>query len=227
MIRLCTGARGINRKKNFWMKVTGVPFFKADEHGDFKWMVKRDEFKHVLFLYNENFIDSQNSDAPSGAGSAVIRPLTHRIQEWPRAAGIPTGWSVASGGFDEINKFVRLAIDNSIERVKRILHNDVTLTEVMFSCDSASPNTIGSRIFRIDEEVVQYISDKLQELQDYDREASPKTHNVIDANESVLMIHAKLHQRVAHLENELRTANSRKRPADFSNLRQASISRFF
>ena len=209
------------------MKVTGVPFFKSDEYGDFKWMAKRDEFNHVLFLYNENFIDSQNPDAPSGAGSAVIRPLTHRIQEWPRAAGVPTGWSVASGGFDELNKFIRLAIDNSIERVKRILHDDNTLTEVMFSCDASSPNVIGSRIFRIDEQVVQYISEKLQNLQDYDREQVPKAHNIIDANESVLMIHAKLHQRVAHLENELRAANSRKRPAEFGSLRQSSISRFF
>ena len=209
------------------MKVTGVPFSKPDEYGDFKWMAKRTEFKHVLFLFNENFVDSQNPEAPSGAGSAVIRPLTHRVQEWPRAAGVYTGWSVASGGYDELNKFVRLAIDNSIERTKRILHDNLTLTEVMFSCDASSPNVIGSRIFRIDDEVVQYISDKLQELQDYDRETVPKAHNVIDANEGVLMIHAKLHQRVAHLENELRTANARKRPAEFGTLRQASISRFF
>ena len=209
------------------MKVTGVSFFKPDEYGDFKWMAKRDEFNHVLFLFNENFVDSQNPDAPSGAGSAVIRPLTHRVQEWPRAAGVPTGWSVSSGGYDELNKFVRLAIDNSIERTKRILHDDPSLTEVMFSCDASSPNVIGSRIFRIDDEVVQYISDKLQELQDYDRETVPKAHNVIDANEGVLMIHAKLHQRVAQLENELRTANAKKRPADFGNLRQSSISRFF
>ena len=209
------------------MKITGVPFFKPDEHGDFKWMAKREDFNHVLFLYNENFVDSQNSHAPSGAGSAVIRPLTHRIQEWPRAAGVPTGWSVSSGGFDELNKFVRLAIDNSIERIKRILYDDLTLTEVMFSCDASSPNVIGSKIFCIDEEVIQYISEKLQELQDYDREEAPKAHNVIDANESVLMIHAKLHQQVAQLKNELRTANARKRPAEFTNLRQPSISRFF
>ena len=122
---------------------------------------------------------------------------------------------------------MRLAIDNSIERVRRILHDDSTLTEVMFSCDAASPNKIGSRIFRIDEEVVQYISNKLQELQDYDRVKVPKTHDIIDANEAVLMIHAKLHQRIADLENELKTVNARKRPADFANLRQASISRFF
>ena len=211
------------------MKVTGVPFLKPDEYGDFKWMANRNKFNHVLFLYNENFVDSQNPEAPSGAGSAVIRPLTHRAQEWPRAAGVPTGWSVASGGYDELNKFVRLAIDNSFERTKRILHDDPTLTEVMFSCDAASPNVIGSRIFRIDGEVVQYISDKLQELQDYDRETVPKTHNIIDANERVLMIHARLHQRVAHLENELRALNAKKRPAEFDNLhlRQASINRFF
>lgn len=208
------------------MKITGVPFFKPDEYGDFKWMAKRDEFNHVLFLFNENFIDSQNTNAPSGAGSAVVRPLTHRVQEWPRAAGVPTGWSVASGGFDELNKFVRLAIDNSIERVKRILHDDPKLTQVMFSCDASSPNVIGSRIFRIDEQVVQYISDKLEELRDYDPEKEPKSHDLIDANESVLMIHAKLHKRIAYLENELRT-NTRKRPADFANLRQSSISRFF
>ena len=45
------------------------------------------------------------------------------------------------------------------------------------------------------------------------------------------MIHAKLHQRVALLEKELRNAKANKRPADFSTdftkLRQSSISRFF
>lgn len=191
------------------MKVTGVAFVKAHEYGDFEWMVKQKDYEHVLFLFNENFIDSQCIDAHMGAGSAVVRPMTHRFMWKPRAVGIPTGWCVASGGFHSNDKFTRLAIDNSIERVKCVLHDNPTLTEIMFSCTAESPNVIGSRIFCIDSEVIKYISNKLQDLRNYDSTKSPKSHEILDANEQVLLIHANLHRRIAFLENELRSSHKK------------------
>ena len=200
------------------MKVTGLSFTKKDSYGDFLWMIKQPEFSNVLFVFNENYIDSQDDIAYQGAGSAVIRPYTHRFHTLPKAAGIPTGWCIQTGGFDHMNRYVQLAIDYSFQRIERILYDDKSLTEIMFSCDEHNDKIIGSRIFKPSSQVIEYVSKRLASLQSINLEVCKRKHDVLNTNEHILLEHANMHKRIAFLEEELKKAKKESVGAITSNM---------
>lgn len=209
------------------MKVTGVPFLQKDSYGDFSWMIKQPEFSHVLFVYNENFIDSQDETAYEGAGSAIIRPYTHRFHTLPKAAGIPTGWCIKTGGFKHMTRYVELAITYSFQRIERILYDDTSKTEIIFSCDQDNHNIIGSRIFKPSNEVIEYISDELQKLKHFDLNSSKRKHHVLNANERILLEHALDKQKIASLEEDLKKAKKESIGTVTSNIFKQSKLKFY
>lgn len=178
------------------INVKGVVFVKKDVYGDFSWMVKQKEYENTLFLYNENFLASLENEPSKGEGSAAIRPLGYKFSEVPRAAGIPTGWSVLSDGFTNMDRFTRLAIDHSFEHVKLILRDHPNITHIIFSCSSKDHSRIGSNIFDIAEEVVSYISEKIQSLSTFDP-TNLKEHAALERSDEAIRPFAEMHKRLA------------------------------
>lgn len=131
--------------------------------GDFKWMVQQEKYAKCLFLINENYLDSIDPVPYEGAGTAKLRPLTFRFMDKPRAAGIPTGWSVASGGFTELDPLAQKAIDNAFKRIGYLL-SKFEYDTIIYSADPKAPTKIGVNIFRLPEEIIDYISLKIETL---------------------------------------------------------------
>ena len=148
------------------LKVYGVLFSGLNKVGDFAWMVKKVRYKNTLFVIMENFLDAISDDKSAGGGTAILRPLT-KVKDGdtapPRAVGIPTGWSIESGGFSHVCLESKRAIDLSVERINRIISKFDSITEIVFSCDSKTPTMVGTNIFRntIGSDVIEYITAQL------------------------------------------------------------------
>ena len=181
--------------------VHGVLFTKRHAEGDFAWMVKQDKYKDTLFIFNENFLDSLD-EKEAGAGTAKLRPLVWRYVAIPRAAGIPTGWSTASGGFKEMNFYTRKAIDMSIDRIKIILKNNPMYTKIVFSCNALNYKKLGTNIFTLPDAMLDYITAEMFKLELFDATAFDKTHEDIDKVERLLTDYAWLQYENARLIDE-------------------------
>ena len=142
------------------VKVESIQFKKLNEYGDFNWMIKQSEYSNVLFIYND---DIENKESfKNGKGNAIIRPFNKYNPEIvkPRSAGIPTG-SLKLGGFKELNDKTKQIIDNAIQIIKDIILK-YNYNTVMYS--GKKGGTIGSNIFKIDEEVKEYITQNIKNL---------------------------------------------------------------
>lgn len=211
--------------------VRGVPFSGKGIDGDFTWMRKQKKYENSLLVYNDNFCDSLVTETNKGAGSAAVRDECWRFSENPRTAGIPTGWSVLSGGFDEANRFTQIAIDCALDRLRLVLKEQGEISEVIFSSSQDDHRKIGSSIFQIEEKIVDYISNKILELENFERTNFDKTHASIDARERVLIPYAFLHRRCARLEHEV-SLLKRTSSNDYGSIRdgygcQAKVTRYF
>lgn len=183
------------------MKITGVPFKQANEFGDFKWMITQPEYHNVLFVYNDNFLDSMQDEPRKGGGSAVIRPYGYKYSDSPRAAGIPTGWFVK--GFDCLDFYVKRAIDSAFHRIKLLLKENSEFTEIMFACDPSCVTKIGCKLFNVHSDVIDYISQQLQNLGTFDSDCYLFSHAEIDLMEDPLKTFAILLYENYQLKNKI------------------------
>ena len=77
----------------------------------------------------------------------------------PRAAGIPSGFSVRCGGFTSLDRsIVKQYIDLSFERLLLILHTYPQIKRVIYSANKDDLLKIGSGIFKPTPAVIDYIS---------------------------------------------------------------------
>ena len=213
--------------------VEGMVYRGKDKLGCFKYMSESTKYDHILFLFNGNIVSSMHKKAREGGGSAVVQPLTYMYEkERPRSVSIPTGWSIASGGFTELDCYSKRAIRNAIDRVKRILIKDPSLTMVVFSCDTDDHTKIGSNIFKVCDEAILFISKAIRKLYAFkrtDEKQTVPTHDELDAIDENLLIHAKLYEKIGHLVQENRRLK-RKRDDDDVTLqrptKQSSILSF-
>ena len=209
--------------------VLGVVYDGPHKYGDFKWMLKQPEYEDTLFVYNDNVKDNLDPNSMDGAGSAAIRNVSWRFATPPRSVGIPTGWSVASGGFDEMDIYSKRAIDFSIARIwKIIMDSDSKVTKVIYSCSREDKMKIGVSIFQPHSSILNYINDQLHNLQSaYAR--SPihllnfsfvsNTHDDLDALEKSELLpivtihdkHGRAQQQIRILQRELEETKMSKR----------------
>jgi hypothetical protein len=138
--------------------VIGSVFRGAGKEGDFAWMARQPEFANTLFIFNDNeeqfsaFVSGDREfGCKAGGGNAAIRPL--RKLDPPRAAGIPTGSS--GSGYKSLTPEVREMIDLSLAQIRSLLATG-RYDRVVFSQDAERP-TLGTGIFRVGEDVKEYI----------------------------------------------------------------------
>ena len=185
--------------------VRGVPFQAKGVYGDFAWMIRQPEYAKSIFVFNDNVVDGDDMNPHDGAGSAAIR-----TQSWkytfstssPRALGIPTGWSVATGGFkvegDGLEPFAARAITLAFERLL-IACMDHEVDEVIYSCDKTDPTNrrLGCGIFDLAPSLLLYIEDKLHGLLARVQESSKFTLSRIVELEAQVAHVGRLHQKLA------------------------------
>ena len=222
--------------------VTPVVFHKKGTDGDYRWMVQQSQYDDSIFVFTENFIDSMRIDAESGGGTACLRPLSmyHGTGGASvRAVGVPTGWSVETQGFPQMDKTdVKRAIDLSFDRLLVLLKTThAHVKRIIYSADASNNALIGTGIFAktVGNDVVQYISKRLNELPhaltQYPLAAAEDPLAKIRVEELRLLRVALLLDRNARMENKLKRIATAAPPATQSSgglakglaMRQASI----
>lgn len=149
--------------------IVPVEYYKRGEYGDFEYMIKDDEYENSLFIFNDNVQDHCTNR--KGAGNAVIRPYNKYGLEYPRSAGIPTGYRrERNGGFKTLTPEVKEIIDSAIQEIRELAAEHGYDT-IYFSADppvGKNRPLLGTRIFIIGDDVKQYITDQIYSLGDYE-----------------------------------------------------------
>lgn len=154
------------------IRVVGVAYKRPNEYGDFNVMIKDPKYADTVLVFNDNVLDATSPNPAPGGGSAAIRLHACRYapRAPPRAAGIPTGWCVSSGGFvlghdGELEPFAARAIVLAIERLVLVcIQHRATVKRIVFSCDPSDPTRIGTAIFSLDPKVRRFIQTRLDDV---------------------------------------------------------------
>ena len=143
------------------LAVIPVVFKESHEYGDFNFMIKLEEYNDSLFIFNDNTEEHETSKR--GGGNAIIRPYNKYcpMSEYPRSAGIPTG-TREDGGFKELNDNNKKIIDSSFDEIHELIekHN----YKRIFYSGSKDSDLIGTSIFEVNTEVLEYITNKIKDL---------------------------------------------------------------
>lgn len=164
------------------VEVLGTVYVGKELPGDFEWELKQPSSDKNLYIICENVVDQLADQPAPGGGTAVIRsecwPFKNRGR--PMAAGIPTGWSVRTGGFPWLDKEIKYIIDASFERIRILLQTYPDITKIVYSCDSYNTHIIGTGIFQntIGDGVVKYISDQLHQLS---KSIAPRSKHTLES----------------------------------------------
>lgn len=147
------------------MKVIGLIYKGNDQYGDFNWMINQEDYYNCLFIFNDNL--EHHFSPKVGAGNAIIRKYNCYNKKLlkPRSFGIPTG-TMKNGGFDELTIEVKFIIDKCFEHLKQIIKK-YNYDTIIFSRDKdKDKDKLGTSLFEVDSEVIDYITTKLYELDD-------------------------------------------------------------
>ncbi len=140
------------------LRVIGTVFKKRGEEGDFDWMIRSGKYNDALFVYNDD--EMRQHWKKAGTGNAVIRKYNRYVLERPFSAGVVTG--SGSSGYSKLDDAVRQRIDGCFIVIRELCKKHGYNT-IYYS--AATPNgLLGTSIFVVDREVLQYITDKLHAL---------------------------------------------------------------
>ena len=165
------------------ISLRSLVFHKNDPDHDFSLMVMDPKYAGTLFLYAENYMCWRNPLLePRGGGSAVIRPMAAGTINTAGAlvAGVVTGYSTTTGGFEVLGKDEKLIIDLCFYKILHVLKTN-PIRNVVFACDPSNKQMFGQSIFNVSKDVTGFISGKLIEilvrLHDPDYKV-PSLHNI-------------------------------------------------
>ena len=124
-------------------------------------MIKKDEYKDVLFIFNDN--GEHHDTNRRGGGNAVIRKYNkfNNKLDRPRSAGIPTG-TLEDGSYQELNEHVKKQIELSINEIKEIIQI-YGYKKIYYS--AKKDGVLGTGLFSMNRDVLVYITEKIIELQ--------------------------------------------------------------
>jgi len=131
-----------------------------EQVGDFYWMYHQDEYKDVLFIFNDN--EEYHNTNRRGAGNAIMRKYNkyNYNLDRPRSAGIPTG-TLKDGGYNELNSHVIVQVDNAIKEIKEIIKK-YNYKKICYSAEK--DGVVGTGIFTVGRSVLEYITVQIKEL---------------------------------------------------------------
>ncbi len=132
----------------------GINYTGPDKFGDFGWMIEQSEYNDSLFVFNDNQEDWGTDIV--GGGNAVIRPYSKKNP--PRAVGISTGSK--GKGYQNL-KYNRVFIDMNLATLKHILLTN-KYKRVYWIVNKEG--LLGTGIFNVDSDVINYISNQLKTM---------------------------------------------------------------
>ena len=140
-------------------QLIGFIYTAPEEQGDFAWMIRQDQFRDALFIFNDNEseYETHKSDASlaceEGANNARIRP--YQCQDPPRAVGIPTG-----PGYLSLTPHAKQIIDEAIDRAHEIALR-YEYRRIFYNAADSS-GILGVRAFEVGNDVRRYIFERLK-----------------------------------------------------------------
>lgn len=146
------------------MKVIGIKFEGKDKIGDFEYMNEQNEYVNSLFIFNDN--EEYHNTCKRGGGNAVMRKYNkyNTTLVKPKSAGIPTG-TLKNGGYTELNEEIKLTINNSFEEIKELIKT-YKYDTIYYSV--GEDNKLGTNLFVVDENVIDYIDNLIKSLNTID-----------------------------------------------------------
>jgi hypothetical protein len=147
------------------IKCKAMPTFYCGngKFGDWPWMKGQPVFAHNLFVFNDNeeqfdaYLAEAEFGYSAGAGNAVARPW--RRLNPPKSAGVPTGKNGI--GYQHFDAETKEKIDQSLTVIYDLLKT-FYYDYLVFSTDETG-KTIGTNTYEVDEKVLQYIFDRLNQ----------------------------------------------------------------
>ena len=143
------------------MEIIANVYKGREREGDFYWMIKQDEYRDVLFIFNDN--EEYHYTNRRGAGNAIIRKYNRFNQKLPRprSVGIPTG-TLEDGGYQELNEHVIKQVETSIQEIKDVVKK-YGYKKICYSAEK--DGILGTGLFSVDKSVLTYITEKIKELE--------------------------------------------------------------
>lgn len=137
------------------MKVIGVKYDGPEM--DFELLME--QYTNALFIFNDN--ENDHHTAVQGGGNAAVRIYNRYSDlEIPLSAGIPTGKN--GRGYHDLNEG-KEAIDYSFEEIKTLIEK-YGYDTVVYSCNTYDSPLVGTGIFKVDKEVLEYITNLILSL---------------------------------------------------------------
>lgn len=145
------------------VEIIPIVYNAREKKGDFTTMIKDPNYNDSLFIYNDN--TEYHHTSRLGAGNALIRSFNQHGQhrDYPRSAGICTG-SLLDGGFERLDECTKKVIDRDIGEINDLIKK-YRYKRVFYSAKKNSEGLLGTSIFQVDPEVIQYITDKIRNLE--------------------------------------------------------------
>jgi hypothetical protein len=146
------------------VRVIASQYRRRGTKGDFTWMIEQPQDANTLSVYNENQTCFVEKFKLAGGGTAKLRPF--RFVDPPRAAGVVTG---NAKGFASLRDKVggrpaKFWIDACVAEIKVLIRDNLHIQRVLYSGD-AKTGTLGTRIFKVGDDVCDYIVAQLHALE--------------------------------------------------------------
>ena len=168
-----------------------VVYDNKTKKGDFKTMIDDPKYRDAVFIIQENVKDGLDwEDSTGGAGTAAIRPYCwiYNQDEKPRAIGLYTGWSVASGGFKYFNDRTEEAIDVCVDRLYLLLKKYPSIKRIIYSANPDDKDLLGTGVFKPDESILRYASCRLLDLTNNNLLFADKLPNIDDLDKAISVV---------------------------------------
>jgi len=142
-------------KKN--LEVIPVVFHGPNKEGDFLFEITSNHREKCLWIFNDNANDHFTSKR--GGGNACIRPFNKYgvHKKSPKSAGISTG-DLGRGYTDLVS--CKDHIDTCIQEIDELILTG-NYTTLCYSCESATSRKLGTGIFNVNDQVKDYITEKI------------------------------------------------------------------
>jgi len=142
--------------------IYGTHYIKKDTFGDFNWMCNQVEYNDSLFIFNDN--EENHNTNNYGIGNAIIRKYNkyNKTLSKPKSAGICTG-TLKNKGYKELLEYNKNLIDNNIDEIKQLIEK-YKYKDIYYSV--GKNNKLGTSIFKVGEDVIDYINEQICKLSD-------------------------------------------------------------
>lgn len=153
-------------------ELVGVVFSRKGQYGDFSAMLPRPEHGNDVFIFCDNVVDGLTDAPHDGAGSAAIRTSSHRYGNaslFPRAFGVPTGFSPTNGAFlssqnGALQPFAARAIVLAIERIVTVIGAHPGVGRIFYPISAHGDDRLGCGTFNVSSVVLEFVTSKLKSL---------------------------------------------------------------